>query len=177
MEEIIKEIKWFVDYVCYSVPMNYREDVKQDIYLQLCLDLADRDDLLFEEKLEEAFKVISKYKKRYSYRYKRQKEISFESIDTFARAPEEPGYRLSYDIDKIFNNIKSKNQIKLLRFILENGIDVTYEEIADELGYKSKTQPMWTLRSLLQNMKDILNGDGISAYNHKERYLRYRIKK
>ena len=176
METVVKEVKWFVDFVCANLPQNYKEDVKQDIYLQILLDIKDRDDLLIDDKIELCFKNIPKYRHRFSYRYKRAKEINFENMDRL-QAQSNVNYRLSFDMDKIFEEIVSPNQRKLLRFILENGIDVTYKEISNELGYSSKTQSMWTLRALLQNMKNILNGDGLSVYDHKRRYLRYRIKK
>jgi len=174
-DNLISEIDWYISYVCKSIPARYREDVKQDIYLQLFEEIEKRK-LPEEERIEFCFKNIRNYRKKYSKKYRNDKEIGVDNLDNIPYEEQTPysglPYNIKFDLDKITPHLTDK-QNSLLKFVMVNGINVSYSEINEELGYKSRTQGMWTLRSLMQKMRQILSDEDPSKYNHSQRYLRY----
>ena len=129
-----------------------------------------------EERVEFCFKNIRNYRKKYSKKYRHKQEVFVENLENVAHEEQTPysglPYNIKFDLDKIKPHLTDK-QCKLLTFVITNGVDVSYKEINEELGYKSRTQGMWTLRSLMQKMRQILSDQDPSKYSHPERYLRY----
>ena len=157
--------------MCSYIPQNYRDDVKQDIYLKLLIDLNGRSCFTDEENYFFCISKIPYYRKIYFKKYLNPKSIPLDNIENFGKMDENE-YKIEFDLDKVWPLLTQK-QKKLLAYLLKNGIDSTYEEVKDEMGYKNASMGMWSIRLLLQKIRRIMENNDEGAYSHENRYLRY----
>lgn len=170
-EQIIEQIRGPIELACQKIPPKYREDVQQDIYVKLITDLSERNFKTDSEKVEFCLERIRTYKTRFYKKYRIKGETDLDVIlDKFSTYPQT--YLLTLDIDRIYPFLTPTGQ-KLLPFIIENGVDVSYNEICSFMGYRHPASASKALQHLLQNLNRLIE-DSPGVYDHSKRYLRYK---
>jgi len=177
IDKVINEVYWFVSWICRYCPASFREDLMQDIYMQLVMDLSEQNgDLSYDEKVTYCLNKTRNYKTKFMKQYINNQCVDIhEYEETLASNDPISGYSLRFDIDFVWQHLTIK-QKKLLRFLMENGVDVPNSEVMEHLGYKAESSAMWAKRLLLQKLARLLEGETTGKYNDDKRYSVYKTK-
>jgi hypothetical protein len=165
--DVIIQIYPIIKSSCYGVPYKSKEDVEHDIALALLTELYKIPAATFDEKVAFCLSRVKNYKTKFAKKYRNTAEVSLE--DTIGG--EFKDYSITMDIDFIYNNLNLQ-QRKLFKFILDNGIDCKYKEIASFMGYKDESGSLQQIRTLLHRINEILGSDKKNSC--KNTYFRYK---
>lgn len=168
----LEEVEWCIDYVCNRISPTNKDDVKQDIRVRLLCEMSEMEGSTIQEKIDYCLSKIRYYRQHFFKRYNNTKEIPYEDIEELM--VEHPAYyRLDLDLGTLETKL-SRKEVRLLRFLMLNGIEVAYKEIQNHMGYSSPSSAMRAIRRVLQRVRNILNEEGEFVYSEDEEYRRYR---